>query len=160
MTKYKIAITSSMEDDVEYFELLKMKIVDEGLLISAKSRLFGDYFGGRANKTPGGKPSTFQGTHLWKNGRFYLVERPLPPDVVGFIRFDMQSKLFWEGSPNLQWFLHTDLSKGFDLLVPEALSLNNFEDYFMGCVTAAQNFHQKVLRRGELEAKLSVEEEG
>lgn len=153
-------ITSSVEDSVKYFELLNMKIVDEGLLIKACSKAFGEYFAAKAAKTTTGRPSTYTGSGLWKNGKFFAVDRAIPEGVLGFIRLDRQDILFWDGLPALQWFTHVDLAKGFELLVPEAISLNNFEDYFMGCATAAQNFHQQVLRKGELEAVLSYKEEG
>lgn len=157
--KYKMEITSSMAEDVKYFEKLKMKIVDEGVEITALSPLFGKYFADRAIKTPAtGRPSTFKGTGLWKNAMFFNVPQPLPHDIPAFIRPELTS-LFWDGSPNLQWILHTDLANGFTMVVPEAMSLNNFEDYFMGCSVAIQQFHQMVLRRGELEATFSFREE-
>ena len=158
MAKYNIQITSSVEENVKYFEMLNMKIIDEGLRIRAASKTFGDYFIDRSVKTPTGKPSTFQGGGLFKGGRYLAVDHPLPPEIQGFIRLERDT-LFWDSLPNLLWLLHVDLSKGFELVIPTCVSLNDFEDYFMGCTMAVQHFHQLVLRKGELEAVLGYVEE-
>jgi hypothetical protein len=157
-TKYKMEITSSMDQEVAYFDHLSMKLVDEGLLVRAKSPTFGNFFSSLAEKTPLGNPSTFTAPEIWKNGRYFNIGRRFPPNLDVLCRADYFC-LFVEGNPNLLWLTNVDMAKGFEQLIPEALSLNNFEDYFMGSCLAIQTLYQTQLRKGELEAKFLVMEQ-
>ncbi len=159
VTKYKIEVTAGMLEESTYFETLRMRMIDEGLLITARSPAFATAISAAANRTPTGKASTQVGTDSWKNGKFFSVNRAAfpPRQVEGLACFYAQGiHYFYDSCVNVPWLLHVGLGEGFELVVPYPISMNDFEDYFTRSCAAIQDIYRQVLRKGELEATFKV----
>lgn len=146
--KLKTIITSSVDEEGFYFDFLRMRMEDEGLRIQAKSPLFGSYL-----ESISQGPWVLKKNNPWKGGTYHNVGEEFR-GVKGFV-YPEDPAYFHDGSPNLLWLCHTKLKEGFDLLVTQAISLNNFEDYFAQSCDAVRDFYIANLRKATLEATFS-----
>lgn len=163
MPRLRTVVEAEVLEEVGYFDYLDMEMVDEGLLIRAKSPLFGKWIENITDKKVGVVASS---AVAWAGGTYYIppgtydalgnrgVRGPevWPPRGVQCVAFLDYSPFFSEGSPNVLWMFHTKLGEGFSLTVRQPTSPNNFEDYFQECVQAVQDIYTTCLRKASLHA--------
>jgi hypothetical protein len=149
----KQEITVQVKSDDIYFDLFEVESVAEGTLIRAKSKKFGIWL---KSLTPGPKINRSTVNKSWLNVVF-TVPSILLEEQGGrdHLNFSYRNGLFFDGQPNMIWLFQGDLEAGFELLVPEPLSLNNLEDFFTTAIDELRDIYLKYLRTGKFSAQLS-----
>jgi hypothetical protein len=147
--KLKTSVIASLEEEDKYFEYLRMKMEDQGLRIQAKSPSFAKWFNDQSQGV-----LKVKATNPWSGGAYHNICLENIKGVNGYIYPDDYS-FFHDGTPNLLWMVHKELEGGFDLLVKQTISLNNFEDYFSQCCEAVRDLYTTYLRKASLEASFS-----
>ena len=146
----KQTITVSLKTDDVYFELFEVESVENGTMLRAKSKKFGQWLKGLK------KTRAFNGipAEVWKNGTFYLPQVNLE-GTEGRILCSPSYDLFADGQANMVWLFHGDLEVGWELLLPVPMSFNNLEDFFTTSVDTLRDLYIAHLRAGKLSAQLS-----
>jgi hypothetical protein len=156
--KLKTTLVVNTSSEHAYFDYLRMKMVDEGLVVEGKSPLFAAWMKTLYEPTP-----TFQAmrtSHPWYVGpkTYYRLAKEFPPRGLvqspGWIYPD-EFQFFSDSRPNLMWLLHKDLGTGFSITVKQPISLNNFQDYFSECCEAVRDIYTGMLRQASAEATFS-----
>lgn len=148
--KLKTTLVASVEEDGVYFDYLRMSMEDDGLRIQAKSPLVGKFI--QSLNTPP-TPWLIKKNNPWVKGTYWNIGDSLR-GVQGYF-YPEDYGYFHDGSPHLLWLCHTGLAEGFDLVVKQTISLNNFEDYFAKGCDAVRDLYTTYLRKATLEATFS-----
>jgi hypothetical protein len=152
----KQTLTVEVKSDDVYFDLFEVESVAAGTLIRAKSKKFGAWFKSLQDKQ---KVSKANHNKAWVNATFSVPTQIIADNVPGArseqLNYSVRSGLFLDGQPNMVWIFHGDLEAGWELLVPEPLSLNNLEDFFTTSIDDIRDMYLKHLRAGKFSAVLS-----
>jgi len=151
----KQTLTVEVKSDDVYFDLFEVESVAAGTLIRAKSKKFGAWFKSLEDKQ---KISKANLSKSWVNATFAIPTQVI--EQSGGTRseqlnYSARAGLFLDGQPNMVWIFHGDLEAGWELLVPEPLSLNNLEDFFTTSIDDIRDMYLKHLRSGKFSATLS-----
>ena len=157
--KLKTTLVVGTEAEHNYFDYFRLKMVDEGVQLQAKSPLFGAWMQSFCDAEP--TYLALRTTHPWYDGpkAYKKFVREWPPamgggESIGWI-YPEQVHFFEEGRPNLLWLAHKDLATGINLVVKQPISLNNFQDYFSECCESIRDIYVGLLRKANAEATFS-----
>lgn len=144
-------VSCTTQEEVEYFPLLEMEVAPGGLLVRAKSPAFAAWIKGSEIQRKEGSPPktwTFQGKS------FYYPTEKWSYDIPRvFAGYGGSQPYFADDRANLFWLFSTELEEGFEVLMPNPISLNNLEDYFTSSCQQIQALWSKDLRRVVLSAR-------
>lgn len=134
-------------EELEFFPHFSVEATDKGTVIEARSPVFAAHINALGLKSNLPKSDLHK---VWKGGVYQY-----PRDFEWNTYSVNYSNGFFAGeSANLVWLLHPDLEKGFTLVCPEPLSLNNLEDYFTSACAELRQIYLTRIRRASFRATL------